>query len=660
MDLAPIEAIGAQASDGGPAPSHAFRLLRYFSITSGITILLVALVFTWTYYRKEIGDQVEATEARNVVLAQTFANTIWPRFGGHILRKFSNAKQIQEDTKTQELKDTLTSMARRIPVTKVKIYNFSGIAIYSSERSEIGDDKSGNSAFQMARTGKAVSELTRRSEVMGPEKEIANSDIVETYIPIVTDNGEVQAVFEIYSDVSDTIARVKQATLRLLFGLVSIFAALYAILLLIVGTADTILRRQYRELKVNEQQIHAKNQVLETEIEARRTSEAALRISEEAAATANRAKSEFLSNMSHELRTPMNAILGFGQLLLSEPTVPLGAHQRGFVEQILKAGRHLLELINEVLDLARIEAGKINLSVEPVSIARVVADCLPLIQNIAREMNVQVESPTGAVALHVMADYMRLRQSLLNLLSNAVKYNRSGGKVSIDVAARGASWVRISISDTGLGIPESLRGNLFRPFQRLVPESSAIEGTGVGLALTRNLVIAMEGQIGLESTVGSGTTFWIELPLASAVSAAADMAGMAAVAPQRDRRAQRRVLYIEDNPANVMLLEEIAKRLAIQLMSARSAELGIALATSQKPDLIIMDINLPQMNGYEALSHLKENPATASIPVIALSANAMEKDVDRGLAAGFERYHTKPIDVEEISRSIGQILDKRK
>jgi CheY-like chemotaxis protein len=259
-----------------------------------------------------------------------------------------------------------------------------------------------------------------------------------------------------------------------------------------------------------------------------------------------------------------------------------------------------------------------------------------------------------------MADYMRLRQSLLNLLSNAVKYNRSGGKVSIDVAARGASWVRISISDTGLGIPESLRGNLFRPFQRLVPESSAIEGTGVGLALTRNLVIAMEGQIGLESTVGSGTTFWIELPLASAVSAAADMAGMAAVAPQRDRRAQRRVLYIEDNPANVMLLEEIAKRLAIQLMSARSAELGIALATSQKPDLIIMDINLPQMNGYEALSHLKENPATASIPVIALSANAMEKDVDRGLAAGFERYHTKPIDVEEISRSIGQILDKRK
>jgi CheY-like chemotaxis protein len=211
-----------------------------------------------------------------------------------------------------------------------------------------------------------------------------------------------------------------------------------------------------------------------------------------------------------------------------------------------------------------------------------------------------------------------------------------------------------------LGIPETLQGDLFRPFQRLVPESSVVEGTGIGLALTRNLVIAMSGEIGFESVAGTGTTFWIEFPLAPDTPTAADVASRIESATEGNSRAQSSVLYIEDNPANVMLMEHIAKRMSIRFMTAHNAELGIALAAAQKPDLIIMDINLPQMNGFEALTHLKQNPATASIPVIALSANAMEKDVERGLAAGFLRYHTKPIDVEEMVLSIGQMLGERK
>jgi CheY-like chemotaxis protein len=316
----------------------------------------------------------------------------------------------------------------------------------------------------------------------------------------------------------------------------------------------------------------------------------------------------------------------------------------------------LLALINEVLDLARIEAGKIALSVEPVLVASVVGECLPLIQNSAREMNVEIQSLPAGTVLNVMADYIRLKQVLLNLLSNAVKYNRKGGKVAISARVDATDRVRISVSDTGLGIPESQQRNLFRPFQRLVAESSVIEGTGIGLALTKNLVIAMGGEVGFESVPGTGSTFWVEFPLASDAGVSASLARTKKPAAEIENRVKGCVLYVEDNPANVMLMEYIASRMSIQFMTAHNAELGIALAASQLPDLIIMDINLPQMDGYEALKCLKQNPVTASIPVMALSANAMPNDVERGLAAGFVRYHTKPIDVEEMVASIGEML----
>ncbi|HEX2565860.1 MAG TPA: ATP-binding protein [Burkholderiales bacterium] len=627
---------------GKGRPEGKFQLLRYFSIASGIALLVMTLVVVWAYYKEEVADEVQSAEERNSMLAQTFSNVIWPQFGGYLAREdgFKTAP-----AETRRLRATLAVMAKRVPVTKIKIYHPSGIAVYSSDDDEIGEDRASNPLFVAALRGKPVSEFTMRGERSPSEDEIETSDVVSSYIPIADDAGRVQAVFELYSDVSDAVGRIRHDALRLLLGLIALFAALYGVLLLIVANADTILQRQYRELKENEAKIQAAN--------------LALRESEEAAASASRAKTEFLSSMSHELRTPMNAILGFGQLLLSEPGAPLGAQRARFVEQILKAGRHLLELINEVLDLARIEAGKLVLSVEPVSVYGVMRECVPLVQNLAHERGVKVEAGAAEADGYVMADYMRLKQSLLNLLSNAIKYNHRGGSVSVRVRPAGER-VRISVADTGPGIPAARQAEIFRPFHRLAHNAAEVEGTGIGLALTRNFVAAMGGDIGFDSELGRGTTFWIELararePLAAAAGPAPALEAQPAAGPA----AAPTLLYIEDNPANVLLMAEIARRMSLGFLTAHNAELGIDLARTRRPDVIVMDINLPQMSGYEALVQLKQHAATAAIPVMALSANAMEKDVARGLAAGFVRYHTKPIDVEQMVASIRQVLERK-
>jgi PAS domain S-box-containing protein len=377
-----------------------------------------------------------------------------------------------------------------------------------------------------------------------------------------------------------------------------------------------------------------------------------------AAEKANLAKSDFLSSMSHELRSPLNAILGFAQLLESTPPLPTGP-QRENIARILQAGWHLLKLINEILDLAVVESGKMSLSPEPVSLAEVIAECQAMMEPQAKQRGITMIFPQLDAPLVVQADRTRVKQVLINLLANAIKYNRDQGSVEVRCSAVQGDRVRISIIDTGAGLAPAKLSQLFQPFNRLGRETGSEEGTGIGLVMSKRVVELMRGVIGVESTVGVGTVFWIEL-LSTAVPALAlppdlPVAPAALAAPGLR---QRTLLYVEDNPANLALVEQlVARRSDIRLSTAITGTLGVSVARATLPEVILMDINLPGISGIEAMKILRADPTTQHIPIVALSANAMPRDIKRGLEAGFFLYLTKPIKVGEFMDALDVALE---
>ena len=391
----------------------------------------------------------------------------------------------------------------------------------------------------------------------------------------------------------------------------------------------------------------------------RKQVEAELINAKAAAEKANLAKSDFLSSMSHELRSPLNAILGFAQLMESGSPLPTPA-QKASIDQILQAGWYLLELINEILDLALIESGKLSLSLEPMSLVDVLLDCQAMIEPQAQKSGIRMSFPQFDSPYFVKADRTRVKQVLINLLSNAIKYNRARGTVEVTCSASTAKRIRISVQDTGEGLSPEKLAQLFQPFNRLGQEASAEEGTGIGLVVSKRLVELMGGEIGVESTVGVGSVFWIELNLAAEPQPAAGADEPLAPIQARVQHgaALRTLLYVEDNRANMQLVEQlIARRPDMRLLSAGDGTRGIALARTHQPEVILMDINLPGISGIQALKILREDPATAHIPVLAISANAMPHDIKKGLEAGFFRYLTKPIKVNEFMEALDMALE---
>ena len=411
------------------------------------------------------------------------------------------------------------------------------------------------------------------------------------------------------------------------------------------------LRTQQEVLRLNselEQRVHERTMQLEL-------ANSELGLAMEEARSANQAKSAFLSSMSHELRTPLNAILGFAQILTSDKLPSTLAQKKEFAGHILKSGRHLLTLINEILDLAKIESGTVALSMEPVEMHEMLAECRTMMEPLAEQRGIRALFPDRC-HVSVMADRTRLKQILLNLLSNAIKYNREGGAVVVDCSEPSPDILRISVQDTGMGLKQEQLDMLFQPFNRLGQESGVEEGTGIGLVVTRRLVELMGGTISVSSSPGVGSVFSVDLRSTAPVQAPA-MGEAETAANHGELHEEVTLLYVEDNPANLKLVQEIIRfRPGMRLLTAPDAQLGLEMARAHLPDIILMDVNLPGMSGLEAVRVLRADERTGKIPVIALTANAMPRDVERGMAAGFFRYLIKPINIDEFTEAINSTL----
>jgi PAS domain S-box-containing protein len=417
-------------------------------------------------------------------------------------------------------------------------------------------------------------------------------------------------------------------------------------------TGASCVYRDVTEQNRTEREIRTLNARLTREISERRASEAKIQRAKEEAERANRAKSEFLSRMSHELRTPLHAILGFGELLERDDLMP---SQREKLVQITKGARHLLALINEALDLTAIERGELKVSIEPVHAGELVKETLEIIAPLAAARSLRVAWTATGFDVHVLADHQRLKQVLLNLLSNAVKYNRERGEVKLGCTRRDSNMVRIEVGDGGDGIAPANLARVFEPFERLGAETTDVEGAGLGLALTKRLVEAMGGRIGVASELGHGTTFWVELAVVAAPQALrspTDPDDRRVSAP-RIRGPVRTVLYIEDNPSNIRLVETIlAERPEVTLLVSSQGMLGLDLAREHQPSLVLLDLNLPDISGEDVLRRIRNDPRMFDLPVVMLSADATPSHVKHLRHLGADDYLTKPFGFEQFMRVI--------
>jgi len=555
------------------------NLLRYFSLTSAVVILVIALVMHTAYRQNAVDDLIAMAERHNVTLAQSFANTLWSDYSSYVASvSRADGDTLRARPETRSIHETLKTLTTDLPVLKVKIYNIEGLTVYSSEPSQMGADKGGNQAFlNAALKGTPTSKLSDRDSFSAFSGMVYDRNLVETYIPIRGVEGRIEGVFELYTDVTPLVAKIGTNSILVLAGFLFSYGLLYAILFLIVRRADLILKKQYVDLRGNEERIKAKNVELGHEVAERMRVEEALQASHDSlerrvhertaelreneqllririadlekahrklelqgedlvrladdlliardeARAADRAKSEFLAAMSHELRTPLNAVIGFSAIIKDETFGPVGSIKyRDYAGDINESGQHLLGLINDILDLSKIESGTDELHEDEIEIPEIVRSALVLVEQRALQSGIKIGLELADQLPALRADERKLKQILVNLLANAVKFIEFGGEVMLRVWCRKDSGYVFQIADTGIGIasediPKALSqfgqvdGNLDRQY----------DGTGLGLSLTKALVELHGGTLDLQSQVGVGTTVTVRFPATRIVASLAD------------------------------------------------------------------------------------------------------------------------------------------
>ncbi|MDA1090689.1 MAG: HAMP domain-containing sensor histidine kinase [Proteobacteria bacterium] len=478
-----------------------FKLQRYFSLASAAAIILLTVALSLLYRQNAVVNLSKLIEAQNVALAQSFANNIWPVYTDYV----NSVAEIDGDAlraqpETQKIHVTLKALTAGLPVLKVKMYRMDGLTVYSSEFSQIGSSKEGQEGFEkVLRNGKPSTKSSFRETFWSFDGQVENRHLIETYLPIYGPGGRVEGVFELYSDVTPQIVDIGETTATVVIYLLLGLGLLYGVLFLIVRSADRILKRQYNDL--------------EHEIAERKQAEEDRRLALVDAEQANQAKSEFLATMSHDLRTPLNAILGFSDFIRNQYFGPVGDKYQEYAEDIHSSGELLLSLVNDILDLSAIEAGKRPLAKENFSISDIVTECEVILKEQAQSLGIDLVMKVSKDTPPLYADRRAITQILLNMLSNSVKFTPEGGKVTLRATATN-TYHTIEVSDTGKGIPADKIETITDPFVRGVSDPhKSHQGTGLGLSIVKSLVDLHDGELDIKSTVAKGTTVTVTLPI---------------------------------------------------------------------------------------------------------------------------------------------------
>jgi signal transduction histidine kinase/ActR/RegA family two-component response regulator len=628
-----------------------FKLLRYFSLTALVSLSLAAAALFALFTHAAKRDLVTSAEMANGVHATVFANGLRMQLGEDFWRHLReeaprlNTDQLRAHPLTERMNQVVRDLAAGTNVVKVKIFSLSGLTVYSSEAAQIGENKHNTELIKRAAIGEFASMMSQREKFTSFDGQIYNRSLVSTYIPAVMPGETLpSAVFELYADLTPHKQAMDRAHARQFAIVVGVMAALFLAQFLIVARGARIIRRQHEGLEA-----------------ARRDVESA----RQAAEHANAAKSRFLANMSHEIRTPMHGMLGMTELLAR---TPLDETQAGYAATIARSGQALLAILNDILDLSKIESGKLQLDVQPFALRQVVQDVHDLMAARAWGKGLKLSVDLAAdLPPQVEGDALRLQQVLNNLVGNAIKFTRSGTVTLTVRAGAQPHEYRFAIADTGIGIAPDVAARLFAPF---VQADSSISrefgGSGLGLAIARQLVEAMGGRIGLNSTPGAGSEFFFTLRLQPCAQAAA--AGLSAATSVADapaptappapvRRASRGgaalpILLVEDNSANVLYAEAVLQTIGREVVVVNDGEQALAAVAHQTFALILMDCHMPVMDGLTATQRIRELEArlrrNERTPVIALSASAMAEERAECLEVGMDDFLPKPFSVEQL------------